>query len=272
MRLAQLDSSVATRLARFSTRRAEALRRLSPEARTNLALQKETLGVALEIAGLPRDELLQWGPSDAAPRSFLEGLPSVRVREDAMLVTDFSNLPGFRAISDATHYAARTFEDPENPAIRLTVMMANRLGLEEQTGADLIYYNETYRCFVMVQYKAMEKYGDDHQFRWRDKDQFIAQIARMDAMLAELAKIPPDDEPDGFRFSDNPFFLKFCPRIIFNPDDKGLFSGIYLPLDLWKVLAVSGRLRGARGGNVISYDNVGRRLTNSEFVTFVANS
>jgi hypothetical protein len=26
---------------------------ISPEARTNLALQKETLGIALEIAGLP---------------------------------------------------------------------------------------------------------------------------------------------------------------------------------------------------------------------------
>ena len=32
------------------------------------------------------------------------------------------------------------------------------------------------------------------------------------------------------------------------------------------------RLKGQRGGNVLSYTNVGRRLNNSEFVTLVANS
>jgi len=37
------------------------------------------------------------------------------------------------------------------------VIMANRLPLEEQTGADLIYFNEAYSAFVLVQYKAMEK-------------------------------------------------------------------------------------------------------------------
>jgi hypothetical protein len=38
------------------------------------------------------------------------------------------------------------------------------------------------------------------------------------------------------------------------------------------MLAASGKLKGPRGGNVLSYDNVGRRLTNTEFVTLVANS
>ena len=124
----------------------------------------------------------------------------------------------------------------------------------------------------MVQYKAMEKADEAHEFRWQDKDKFIEEIARMDALLAELAKLQLDREPDGFRFSTNPFFLKFCPRIVFNPDDKGLFKGIYVPLDLWKLLASSGRLKGPTGGNVLSYENVGRRFNNSEFVALVANS
>jgi hypothetical protein len=156
--------------------------------------------------------------------------------------------------------------------VRVTVVMANRLPLEEQTGADLIYFNETYRSFVLVQYKALEKGADVHGFRWTDGDQFSGEIARMDTLLEELEKIEPDGDPDGFRFSNNPFFLKFCSRVVFNPDDRGLFPGMYLPLGLWTVLAQSGRLKGPRGGNLLTYGNVGRRLSGPEFIMLVAGS
>ena len=43
------------------------------------------------------------------------------------------------------------FENPTDRRQALTVIMANRTPLEEQTGADLIYYNETYGAFVLVQ-------------------------------------------------------------------------------------------------------------------------
>jgi hypothetical protein len=113
---------------------------------------------------------------------------------------------------------------------------------------------------------------DGAEFRWQDKDQFADELSRMDMLLAQLARVPIDKEPDGYRFCSNPFFLKFCPRIVFDPDDRGLFKGIYLPLDLWKTLVASGRLKGPNGGNVLSFGNVGRRLTNTDFVTLVANS
>jgi hypothetical protein len=94
----------------------------------------------------------------------------------------------------------------------------------------------------------------------------------MDKLLEELAKIEADTDPDGFRFSSNPFFLKFCSRIVFNPDDRGMFPGMYLPHGLWKALASSERLKGPRGGNVLTYKNVGRRLNGPEFTTLVAGS
>jgi hypothetical protein len=149
--LTQIDPSLAARLARFSEARARALRNLSSDEAVNLALQKETLGLALEIAGLPRDALLEWSPTAGKPRSFLDGLPGARVREDAMLAIDFSTVPGFAALRGATHVAARMFQSDDDPKVRLTVIMANRTELEEQTGADLIYFNEMYRSFVMVQ-------------------------------------------------------------------------------------------------------------------------
>jgi len=271
-RVIELDSSIAARLARFSARRAQALQRLKSRARQNLAYQKEALGLALEIAGLPRDELLTWQPFDDEQQSFLDGLPGAQVREDAMLLSDFSTVPGFQPAAEVTHYGSKVFSSEVGPKVRLTVIMANRLPLEKQTGADLIYFNEAYRSFIMVQYKAMEKRGDEIEFRWQTKDQFCDEIARMEALLAELRKVPSGNHPDGFRFDDNPFFLKFCPRVVFNPDDKGLFKGIYLPLDLWKRADAAGHFTGKRGGKILTYKNVGRRINNSEFVALVAGS
>ena len=270
--LTQFDVSIAPRLARFSERRAHALRRLSVAQARNLAGQKKALGLALDIAGLPRSEVLAWSPPDGPPKSFLEGLPGARVREDAMLMRDFTTVPGYRALEGASHVASITFESADNPVQKLTVILANRLPLEEQTGADLIYYNDYYRSFVLVQYKAMENGEKGPEFRWKEGDQFTDEIARMDAIFCELAKCPADNAPHGFRLCSNPFFLKFCSRMVFNPDEKGLFPGIYLPLELWKSLHASGCLKGPRKGNLISYENVGRRLNNTEFVTLVASS
>ena len=255
--IVNLDETVSGRLARFSARRRDALARLSSRERGNLAFQKEALGLALDIARLSKEELLTWRPEEDTQRSFLDGLPGAQVREDAMLLKDFSTLPGFDTIGEPTHYGTKVFENPDNPSIRMTVIMANRLPLEQQTGADLIYFNEAYRCFVMVQYKAMEKGTDQAEFRWQDSDQFAQELERMESFILRLSTISSGNSPDGFRFSENPFFLKFCSRAFFNPDNSGLFNGIYLPLDLWKRLEKSGQLKGGRGGNVLTYANVG---------------
>ena len=271
-RIMELDTSVGGRLARYSGRRREAWRRFESRAKENLAFQKETLGISLEIGGISRDELLEWQLVDGSSQSFLDGLPGAQVREDAMLLADFSTMPGFGDIGEVTHYASKVFQSAENPSVRLTVIMANRLPLEQQTGADLIYFNEAYQSFVMVQYKAMEKGSDQAEFRWQAGDKFVQEIERMDALLEELNKIQSGCDPDGYRFSENPFFLKFCPRVVFNPDDKGLFKGIYLPLDLWKRSNAAGRLKGSKGGSLLTFQNVGRRINNSEFVGLVSGS
>jgi hypothetical protein len=266
-----LEPDLSGRLARFSERRAERLAGLTGIGRANLAVQKETVSVALDIAGIGTEDLLAWSPGDTVPRSFLEGLPEARVREDVMLATDFATSPGFEAIRSYP-FAAREFESHENPGLRLTVIMANRLPLEEQTGADLIYYNETYHSFIMVQYKAMEDGSDGPEFRWQLNDQLGNEIERMERLLDELRKVPDIQTPGSFRLHNNPFFLKLCPRMVFNPDDKGLFKGMYLPLDLWKCLAGDPVTEGPRGGRVLTYRNAGRWLSNSEFITLAARA
>ncbi len=186
-----------------------------------------------------------------------------------MIHADLTSLPGFSAISEAPYIAARSFESQSDSSVQVTVIMANRLPLEQQTGADLIYYNESYRSFVMVQYKAMGGGSEGPEFRWADDDHFSDEVSRMDALIEELNQIESDGEPNSFRFSSNPFFMKFCSRVVFNPDDKGLFPGMYVPHGLWKALAASNNLRGPRGGSVLTFRNVGRRLSGPEFTTLV---
>ena len=90
------------------------------------------------------------------------------------------------------------------------------------------------------------------ELRWRKNDKLSEEIARMDVLLETLGTLPADESVASFRLHTNPFFLKLCPRIIFNPDDKGLFPGMYLPLDLWRRLARDPATRGIHGGRFIS--------------------
>ncbi len=267
----ELEPGMGPRLERFSKRSAERMGRLTSRGRTNLAQQKEALTTALDIAGIGAEEILAWAPAAGETRSFLEGMPEAYLREDAVLISDYSDMPGFNVIKKYP-FAARQFQASDNPSIRLKVIMANRLPLEEQTGADLIYYNDTFGSFVMVQYKSMNQGKNGAEFRWIPNDKLAEEIARMDELLQALSKVQHDPSAASFRLHSNPFFMKLCPRLIFNPDDKGLAKGMYFPLDFWKALAADDVTKGPRDGRVITYDNVSRRLNNTQFIALVAEA
>ena len=270
----QIAPQASTLLDRFSQARTERIRRLSERARDNLAQQKEALLTALSIAGLSRDPVQEWAPSDETPVSFLDGLPSVRLREDPMVVNDLQNLPGFEVVKTYS-YGAAVFES-EDTSERLTVILANRLPLEEQTGTDLIYFNETYQSFVMVQYKAMEREERrdgpaEAVYRLPDA-KLKEEIDRMDVVLGALKACAPSTDIGGYRLIENPFFLKLCSRLVFNPDDVGLVPGMYLPLDYWKLLEKDPGIRGPKGGLRITYENAKRHFDNTSFTTVVSKA
>ncbi|MDO4795859.1 MAG: hypothetical protein Q4A28_07985 [Brachymonas sp.] len=272
--LRQLAPQTSTLLDRFSETRAARIRRLSDKAKKNLAQQKEAVLTALSIAGLRRDPVQEWALSDETPVSFLDGLPSVRLREDPMVINDLQNLPGFEVVK-AYPYGAAVFESEETSE-RLTVILANRLPLEKQTGTDLIYFNETYQSFVMVQYKAMEHESGHNRpveaiYRLPDA-QLKEEIDRMDALLGTLKACTPNTDIGGYRLTENPFFLKFCPRLVFNPDDVGLVPGMYLPLDYWKLLENDPGIKGPKNGLRITYKNAKRYFDNTSFITVVSKA
>lgn len=266
--LSELSDEASLILERFARSRRERIAALSPEARNILAEQKEALLTAMEIAGIDRRQVADWQPPAEfqAHTSYLDGLETFRSREDAMVQSDWNRVPGFDRVRDLTHGSV-VFE---NEFTRLTVTIANHLPLEEQLGVDLIYYNETFNSFVMVQYKAMEQIDEEDQAVFRfPSPQLDVEVARMDNHLAHIRRATAMANRANFRFSDNPFFLKFCPRLVFNPENVGLVPGMYLPLDYWKLCAADLTLVGRRGGRILTYANVGRHLNNSEFVQLV---
>ena len=268
--VANLAPEIKTDLQRFTKISRQRIERLSIAARETLGQQKEAVSTALLLGGMDRTALSEWTlDDDETPGSFLDGLEQSRQREDPMIVNDMMNVPGYEYIKSVPIASAAYFEDGSK---KLTVILANRLPLEEQTGTDLIYYNQTFKAFVMVQYKAMEQ---DNKlgaiFRFPEK-QLSEEIERMDLMMEELSKAEVSDDLDEFRLSNNPFFLKFCPRIQFQPDSSKLTTGMYLPLPYWKKLQDSETMKGPRGGCRLTYKNVGRYLDNTAFATMVGDA
>lgn len=264
----QLAPDSASILNRFSRERYERIARLTPRTLQALAYQKEAVLTALSLADIDRDPVQEWTPTESPAPSFLDGLPNARLREDPMVVHDLRLLPGFEVVRHLP-YSAAVFESGRE---RVTIVLANRLPLEEQTGSDLIYFNETYQSFVMVQYKAMDRDSEGEAgFRLPDQ-QLAEEIARMDRLLGQLRGCEPSTSHDGFRLTDNPFFLKMCPRLVFDPDNVSLIPGMYLPLEYWRLVEKRPEIVGLRGGRRVTYGNVGRYFDNSGFVSVVAKA
>jgi hypothetical protein len=261
----EIDPGLAMDIARFEIERLR-VAMLTPQKREALAFEKEMVGTALSFSGIDRREMQDWSlPSDSA--SFLDGLPQVRMREDAMVMHDMRVVPGFEYIRPVAKSAA-VFQSGE---ITLTLVLANHLAIEEQLGADLLYFNETYQSFTLIQYKAMEP-GDASSAVFRlPNERLTEEIARMRDHLTRLRECRPNEHCEGFRLLENPFFLKLCPRMEFEPADTGLVRGMYLPLDYWDLIERDPRKVGPRGGRLVSFENVGRYFDNTSFIPLVAN-
>ena len=268
--ISSLAPETAEMLSLYSEQRRRRLSHLTSKERKSLAYQKDTVATALNIAGMDRSSLSFWTPvSDRKPKSFLEGLTSTYLREDLMIDKDMSSVPGYNFLGKLPNQAHAVFENDNGET--LTVIIANRQPLEKQTGADLIYFNERFRAFIFVQYKAMEYENGEHVFRYPNR-QLTEEINRMDSMSLQLQKVGQINTRDGYRLNVEPFFLKFCPRLQFDPDSTGLVRGMYLPLGYWKSTTDDPAMEGRRRGKHISFRNAGRYFTNSSFANIVSQA
>lgn len=266
----KLDPNFSSILTRYGKQRRVTIAQLTENVRESLAAQKEALVTALSIADINRKPLLEWTPSPTKKTtSFLDGLPQAYLREDLMIFNDLGIIPGLNKIKSSVMGIA-SFENQE---VRLDVILANRTRLEEQTGADLIYYNATYKSFIMVQYKVMEQPSDEFKTVFRlPNTKLENEIKRMDAIMSKLKTANRPSNRGGYRLNENPFFLKLCPRVVLDPDGISLTTGMYFSRDHWRFLESDADLVGSKGGRQITFANAGRYLTNTQFIDFVQNA
>ena len=117
----------------------------------------------------------------------------------------------------------------------------------------------------------MEKEKEINCFRLPN-DQLEKELIRMEGFLNELKIYEEDYCCEGFRLNDNPFFIKLCSRTVFEPDNISLFPGMYIPLNYWRLLERSEKIKGPRDGKRVSYDNVGRYFDNTAFIQLVSGA
>jgi hypothetical protein len=113
--------------------------------------------------------------------------------------------------------------------------------------------------------------GADGQEGYRPDRQLEIELARMDDLSTLLSKAGADGSCDGYRLSDEAFFLKFCKGVL-EHREAGMVPGYYLPVGFWKRLAPDRRLKGPRGGIKVTPASLPRYLTATEFKDLVARA
>lgn len=248
--------------------RAQEVKEAEPtRAQVNWAYQRDATVTALEIARIPKERLKvspQLSPVAAPVTSIFDSDEDMTTIEDLVILQDLENVGDDWEAVRRQRYPVKTFVNGDT---KLSVLLANKLELERQLGTDLIYVNETMNSIVFVQYKMFA--GEDGEEGYRPDKQFAKEITRMDALAADLAAAAIDHSCDGYRFAPDPFYLKFCSKLLTH-EDKGHVPGIYVPLGFWKLLAQDPRAKGPRKGTVVYDDTFGRRrLTPTIFIDLV---
>lgn len=229
-----------------------------------VAYERDAVGLALAIAGISRDDVMSdWDGDTDAP--FLKGLTEFRVYEDAAIVRDTTVFGKWKGLGSSIIGIVR-FEERGR---HVTVINANRTPIENTLGCDLVYYVHDFNAYVLVQYKRLAKAAKGWEFRPDSDANFDEELERMRSIAAP-ARVK--DDPEHYRMGENFCFIKFCKPVTTDPFSGELSAGMYLPLDYFDRLVKADRLKGPLGGKVLTYDNVGRWLNNSAFVSLVERS
>lgn len=257
---------------------------LHGDAADILLQEREALGISLDIfsgSNQLRDQVLrEWAPFEDTVKdvdeqkatarlanpgvgrsSFIKGIPQRYLQEESALQHDLFNWPGMTPQHEA---GVSVFTQGNR---QLEVHYANRNALENTLGVDLIYYNESFELFVLVQYKLMREENDLLLFR--PDQQLRDELSRMDEFYRNIHSTAAIQSHKEYRLNDDGFMLKFVPSKGLKPASGELIKGMYIPREYMHFLLGPYGPKGPQGGTQITFDGAPRYLTNSQFTASI---
>lgn len=251
---------VIERLQRLASRT-----RARGEAQEVVAQERDAVNLALRASGIDPARLVDVGPGADGAIPFLAGLRQASITEDQAIGHDAGIFGRGWRMLERHQVGTAVFEQD---GARLTVMNVNRTRVEHTLGVDLLYYHHQYRSYVLVQYKNMRREGEILGYR-PGGESYEQEMERMRRFMREHPPTSSPAEQHAYRLHPGLFYFKICSSVVLEPQSTRMIGGMYLPLDYWDVLLESESVRGARGGRIITFDNAGRYLTNSQFIELI---
>lgn len=276
----------------------EQLRRLSHQQLDSIGYniikqEKEAVLLALKLFGADYEDILSYWVADPnKPVPYLSGLnKGNRVYEDRAIESDIVNsakkIAPDALFNDFDSSVTGLFRIRKKNGDTLSMINVNRVTLEETTGADIIYYDNTYCSHVMIQYKMMttEELKRENEKDRKDKKKvlkateaakvyyyspdgkFRDQVTRMKSFMERVSgNCTALTETTAYRLDSNWFYFKLCEPYDFKPISPDLADGIYIPLEYMVLLLDSPQVKGPRDGIKITRKNVGRHVPNTLFL------
>lgn len=233
-----------------------------------VAQQRDAVGLALDVfdqtGKLRKSSLQGWtAPDGDQLTSFIDGLAGVRTIEDQLIAHDAAAFPD---TDSARHTAVGAVFASGNR--KLEVFNVNRTAVEHALGVDLLYLNEPFKAWTMVQYKCMERAKDTPEALavYRPDEKFDAELSRMNEFRnATKDQWQIADGKSMYRLSGDGFFFKLCSRVQLEVLSEALLPGMYLAREHVQAILADPTALGPRGGRQITFENSARHLSNTLF-------
>lgn len=242
-----------------------------------ISQQRDATGIVLDAFDRTRKlrkKILQgWLPPTERPlKSFLEGVEGVRTIEGQVIARDATGFPNADAVSYTVVGGVFSVGDRA-----IEVFNVDRTSIESSLGVDLLYHNQEFDAWTLVQYKLMEQGANQDEsetvYRPDSDGSFSSELKRMRDFRTRVAdNWHPGDGPAHYRLCGDGFYFKFCPRIQLELMSPSLLPGMYVSRLLMESLLTGDTLKGPRGGKAITSGNMQRHINNTMFADLVRDA
>lgn len=232
--------------------------------------QRDAIGLTLEVASLDRQSILRSMNVNniASATSALDLLDHEPLQEQDVIRRDE------QIFKDLLSNDMRHGKFSSHSGREVRVYVYDKKPLETVLGIDLLIYQESYKSYLLLQYKVMKPMTGKHGRTWSYlvDEQIGKQIDAMDRGIAAIQRQPRVASGImDWRLSNEAFYFKFCQTTRPDARDDALVGGITIGREYLKHFLTLPESKGDNGGRRIGYENCLRYLNNTQFIELASD-